>query len=131
MATTFSFGGVDIHSVVPPGADLVIRNIQRPVRLPKTVHKVKIPGMAGSYDFGGGVVEDYEVVVTLVVAGTFENIREATLAIGDLLEGKEDLVFSDMPGEVHLAEINQGIQDEPEGVGNASRLLLRFECDAS
>jgi len=129
---TFSFKGTDIKDVAPPGSRINVTDVSRPVIYPRTRHKVKIPGRAGTWDFPGSVAEDYTVSVELAIIGDAMALAvECAEEVRGLIQGqKGTLVFSDQPEKEHGAEVYEAIMMRHDGAGNIIRASIVFECDA-
>lgn len=132
MATSFTFGGTDINTQAPEGVQIIIEEINRPLRKPVTKHKIEIPGKAGSWDFGGGVAQDYTIEVKITIAGDHDAVLECARNIDSFLDGKETLIFTDEPAESHEAQVYEGIilEDDPRNGSNVATATITFECDA-
>lgn len=127
---TFTWDGEDIKDQAPAGAHVRVNSVYRPLIYPVTRHKIQIPGRAGSWDFGGGVKQDYEITVDITIFGdTEEAVMDCVEVLSDFLSGKKDLIFSDKPDVTHTAEIYQGASLTHEGWGNVVRGTIVFECD--
>lgn len=132
--TSFTFGGTDLKDQIPSGSNvqIIIEEINRPLRKPVTRHKIEIPGRAGSWDFGGGVARDYIISVTLAIVGDHDKVLECARNIDSFLDGKEALIFDDDPTVSHEAQVFEGVmlKDDPQHDNNLARATIVFECDA-
>lgn len=126
------FGGTDLTSAATSPTKMVVSSVARPSRKPMTKRRLKVPGRAGSWDFGPGVPEDYQVTVLLHVIGETPADSMATAAaLSVILDGKKPLVISDQPLITHQAQVYDEVRIEPEpGKARAFTLTVIFECDA-
>jgi len=136
MATTFfwstSYTDITSTDVAPAGTEIKIANVYRPLIKPVTRTKVEIPGRQGAWDFESGSEGDYTISVDLViVASKSSDVMACATSIASLLDGKDNLVFSDSTGTTHKAQIFSEVTLTPEGLGNVARATLAFECDNS
>lgn len=128
---TLTFGGSEINTVLPAGASVGVTSVVRPVRPSQTRRKLQLPGRDGSWDFGEGKKEDFNVEVELVLSATTKEIAFTALdAIADYFDGKEDLVFGDNPGKTYHARVYQMVTAERHGRGKIYQISITFECDA-
>ena len=118
----------DIKQVVP---GLRVNDVSRPLTKPYTRHKVKIPGRAGTWDFGGGVAEDYSVTVDVtIVAKSSEGAMLSAKAMQDSLEGKKlEITFTDQTSVTHTGQLYEAIMMSHDANGKVIRARLVFECD--
>ena len=132
--TSFTFGGTDLQVQIPTASNvqIIIEEINRPLRKPVTRHKVEIPGRAGAWDFGGGVARDYIISVRLTIVGDHDKVLECASNIDGFLDGKETLIFDDDPTVTYQARVFEGImlEDDPQHDNNLARATIVFECDA-
>ncbi len=107
-----------------------ITGVTFPVHLPQTRHKVKIPGMDGSYDFGNNTAEDYEIIVSVLVeADNRAELRTRIISLGNALDGKEALSIDDGPTSIQ-AQVYDGVSLDENMAGTVARGSIVFECDA-
>ncbi len=107
-----------------------ITGVTFPVHLPQTRHKVKIPGMSGSYDFGNNTAEDYEIIVSVLVeAANRAELRTRIIALGNALDGRKPLSIDDGPTSVP-AQVYDGMSLDENMAGTTARGFIVFECDA-
>lgn len=112
-------------------AETLIVSVDRPQIKSRTIHRVSIPGRAGSYDFGGGVEQDYTIKIAIKVLGKNQAAVEPALnAIAAYFSGKKALVFDDTPTVTHTAQIYDEISAKTEGVATATIEVI-FYCDAN
>ena len=125
---TFSFKGVSVTTIV---ADILIPEIRRPLRPQVTRHKLEIPGKSGSWDFGDGVKQDFNIEVDFILRGaTVEETRNQARALDTFLDGKGDLVFTDDPGETYSARVYAAIGLDKIVFSRVVEGTIIFECDA-
>ena len=128
----YSSSYTDLASVATTGVTIRIGNIYRPLMKPYTRHKVEIPGRAGAWDFGGGVVRDYAVSVNFIITGPRSSDVQATAAaMTSALSTKQTIVFSDATSVAHTAQVYNAVQLTPDGAGNVARARIDFECDSA
>jgi len=128
---TFTFGGVDVKNNLPEGTELIVREVRRPLKKPKTRHKVAIPGRAGSWDFGGEVAQDFPVEVDITIfSDTYDKVMSAARQVASNLDGKELLIFDDDPTESYTAQVYEMIGMEAQQVANHVQATIIFDCDA-
>ena len=132
MSLTFTWGGDDILAQATTGTTIYLGRITpRPFKKAVTRHKVEIPGRKGSWDFGGGVERDYTIMAELFIKGdTSANVMACAEALATFLKGKEELIFSDAPTTVHVAEVYDEIPMDYEMDIRLGSITVVFECDA-
>ena len=128
---TFSWNATNIQDLAATGVEILVRDLSFPLRQAISRHKVEIPGRAGSWDFGGGVKQDYNITIVIAVVGKdIDNIMTTLDSLEAALTDKGDLVLSFKPNVTHKAKIYDEIPVDLEGPGGVALVELNFECDA-
>lgn len=127
----FTFQGESFLDQATDNVELLIRRVVRPLRQARTRRKVKIPGRAGTWDFGAGPPEDYTITVEITISGKeYGDAMDTVEKLKDFLRGKGALVFGDQLDEVHAAEVYDQIDLDPQNIGATVFATIEFECDA-
>lgn len=128
---TFSWNDTDIKDYAVTGTEITIREYSFPLRKAITKHKVQIPGRAGSWDFGGGVEQDYNIRIVIAIIGDdVDKIMETADLLETAFSDKGELILSFRPNVIHYAKIYDEIPMDLEGPGGVGVVELNFECDA-
>lgn len=128
---SFSWNDNDIKEYAVEGTKILIRKIDFPLRQAITRHKVEIPGRPGSWDFGGGVKQDYHITIIIAIIGKdVEDVVATASVLESAFAAKGDLILSFWPSITHRAMVYDEIPMELEGPGGVGRVTLNFECDA-
>ncbi len=129
MAMSFLWDTSDIIDAAPTDTKIIVSKVQRPVIYPTTRRKLSIPGRDYSWDFGDGDLEDYNIIVDLILTGkTVALTQSCADAVAALLTGREDLKFSDS-ATIHSARIYDAVMASGEAGGTVIKISITFECD--
>jgi len=131
---SFKINNTDIKEYVVNGVEVLIREIDRPLIIPKKRRKVEIPGRDYSWDFGGGSGEgedlgDFPISIDLYILGknSYSEALSSARNIGAALVNQAALIFDEEPSLEYIVKIFDGVVLEREG-SMGIRLLLEFEC---
>ena len=131
---SFKINDLDIKEYVVNGVEVLIREIDRPLIIPKKRRKVEIPGRDYSWDFGGvsGAGEDlgdFPISIDLYILGknSYSEALSSARNIGAVLVNQATLIFDEEPSLAYIVKIFDGVVLEREG-SMGIRLLLEFEC---
>ncbi len=125
--TTFSFKGINVTTII---ADIMIPNIRMPLRASRRRRKVVIPGRDGSWDFGPGAKDDFEIEVDFTIkAVNSTDLKEKLRSMDSFLEGKGALIFSDDPTVPYQAQVLKEITLRKRVFSYIQSGTITFECD--
>ena len=125
--TTFTFKGVNVNTIV---TKIMISEIRRPVRPEVTRRKIQIPGRAGSWDFGLGDKQDFNIEVDFnIVAASSGQLMTLMRSLSTFLDGKGSLVFSDDQSKTYTAQVYKIITPRKRVFSYACSGTIIFECD--
>ncbi len=107
-----------------------VTHIIWPARTSYSRHKVKVPGKDGTYDFGGGTKDDYEIIIEItVLADNRSELRTRMDILGGALAGKESLsIGGDTIGEAQVYDF-VGFDEDVSGVFASGQVVFEVDAD--